>query len=159
MPWTKEDYAYLAGFLDGEGCIGVYSRIKQNRGSRQYTPSKSYRPRVSIVNTNKEVLEWIKKEFGGYLSMKTKVAGHKIGYSLNIVDYKKIERMIINCLPNLKVKKEVALLVLKFPWNAKCNQYTREVTKQICDFKEQLYLETLKLNKRGDGNAVESCRR
>lgn len=149
MPWGIDDYIYLAGFLDGEGCIGVYSRAKQHVGSRQITPSRSYRPRISIVNTDYSVMKWIHKETGGYLRKKAKIRGHKAIYHLNIVDFRQIEKIIGKCLPWLKVKRKVALTVLKFPHNVKCNQYTKKLTEETFALKEALYLQTLKLNKRG----------
>ncbi len=59
------DLAYIAGLVDGEGCIMI---TKENR---LYTEAKhGYRfwLQVKITNTNKAVLEWVKDLFGGSVS-------------------------------------------------------------------------------------------
>ena len=52
MP-KKEEIIYLAGFFDGDGCI---------------TTSPKTNFRLTISNTNKEILDWIKKNFGGNIN-------------------------------------------------------------------------------------------
>ena len=49
----KTEIAYIAGFWEGEGSAGIYRRGKGR-----------YRLNVSIVNTNKSVLIWIKNKLG-----------------------------------------------------------------------------------------------
>ena len=49
------ELAYIAGFVDGEGCIGIYKRNysnKPNWAPRYYT-------QVFIVNTDKNILKWV----------------------------------------------------------------------------------------------------
>ena len=45
--------AYVAGIIDGEGCIG-FTKAR-----------KTIFPRVMVANTNKELLEDLKEQFGG----------------------------------------------------------------------------------------------
>jgi hypothetical protein len=55
------DWAYAAGFVDGEGCIAV---------TRSFTPSKArYLYGVAIVVTNRDrnVLEWMQTTWGGWI--------------------------------------------------------------------------------------------
>lgn len=48
--------AYLAGFIDGEGCISI-------TGSRQaYGKTMKMAPTISVANTNFDVLEWAKSK-------------------------------------------------------------------------------------------------
>jgi intein-encoded DNA endonuclease-like protein len=49
---------YIAGFFDGEGCVGISTR---GRGKHPYL-------RVSVTNTNKEILLLMKAQFGGFLT-------------------------------------------------------------------------------------------
>ena len=51
--------AYVAGVMDGEGCIGL---TKKNNGY-----SNCYRYYVEISNSNLEMLEWIQDRFGGHI--------------------------------------------------------------------------------------------
>lgn len=49
---NKNDLLYLAGLVDGEGCIGLNivgsPKVRQN-----------LHPQVTITNTNKEILDWV----------------------------------------------------------------------------------------------------
>lgn len=45
---TETDLAYIAGFIDGEGCIGLSPRNKQR--TRCY-------PYLRVANTDKKILE------------------------------------------------------------------------------------------------------
>lgn len=67
MPLTETEKAYLAGFIDGEGYIGL-----TNAGSKNV----SKRIRLSITNTNGVVLRYIKDliGFGSFYSQ------HPVGY-------------------------------------------------------------------------------
>ena len=54
------DIKYLAGFFDGEGCVEI-------------NPNK-IQDRISVVNTNKIILECIQETFGGTIYSK-KISG------------------------------------------------------------------------------------
>lgn len=53
-----KDAAYIAAFIDGEGTIGLWRRVKPETGHL------SYRPMVEVCNTNKEVLGWFAEIIG-----------------------------------------------------------------------------------------------
>lgn len=147
---SKYDWAYLAGILDGEGCIGVYSRSKQHKGNRQITPARSFRPRISVTSTTHNLVDWLQTSFGGQVEpIQSNNENWKDSYHWDLVDVQTIFAICKNTLPYLKVKKEQAELVLEFPFNVKCNQYTTELTQTTYALKESLYQRTLKLNKRG----------
>ena len=57
MTYTREDLIWLAGFVDGEGCVSYVKRDKR----------PSFRFEIRISNTDLPVLEWIHQRFGGYL--------------------------------------------------------------------------------------------
>lgn len=57
----KQDLIYYAGFFDGEGCVSLCKK-KGNSYKRGY----SYQLVVTIANTNKNILEPLHKEHGGY---------------------------------------------------------------------------------------------
>lgn len=61
--------AYVAGLLDGEGTVGF---TRSRNGGR-----KVFVPRVSIVNTNLELLEALRKVFGGWIGL---LSGRKSGW-------------------------------------------------------------------------------
>jgi hypothetical protein len=53
------DWAYAAGFVDGEGCIAVVRSFVPNRG--RYV----YGVHVVVTNCDVEVLTWMKTKWGG----------------------------------------------------------------------------------------------
>ena len=55
------DWAYAAGFVDGEGCIAIV---------RSYVPARGryyYGVHVVVANRDREVLEWMKSLWGGWV--------------------------------------------------------------------------------------------
>jgi len=97
---SETDKAYIAGLIDGEGTIRI-SHDKKYRGS--------YWPRVSIANSNENLLKWVKTKIGlGYISKK-KGKPHEYwceGYN--------VKPLLDAILPYLKVKRKHAELALKF---------------------------------------------
>jgi hypothetical protein len=54
------DWARLAAFIDGEGCIRI-QRSKPRRGS----PRHQYIVRIQITNTDARLMQWVQVRFGG----------------------------------------------------------------------------------------------
>lgn len=59
----RTDLAYIAGIVDGEGCIG----LNINR-SKTHT---SYRVKVAVANSNEWICQWLKLAFGGCVNCTT----------------------------------------------------------------------------------------
>jgi|SRR5262245_4655501 len=98
MPISKEEWAYLAGFLDGEGCIQAYKTAKRAR-----------RPKITIAQKDGEVLFWIQETFGGGLWHNTKSGDYWLWYSdnLELTDW-----LLRGVLPFLKLKRYQALVAM-----------------------------------------------
>jgi hypothetical protein len=92
----QNDLAYIAGFVDGEGCIRV-----NNNGSIELT----------IVNTCYETLKFIQDLLGGNLSQR-KQRVNKTQYSYRIYGEQAFVA-INNLLPYLKEKKPQAEILLE----------------------------------------------
>ncbi len=103
---TEEEKSYIAGFLDGDGCIML-----------QLVPRHDYflgyQIRASIVfyqkTKFKDFLFWLKSKF-------------KVGYirerpdditEYTIVGFKAVERVLNSLIPYLKLKKKQAKLALE----------------------------------------------
>lgn len=54
---TNEQWTWLAGFIDGEGYLGLTHQVKVASGSSAATPR--YHPYLIITNTNKRAIEHI----------------------------------------------------------------------------------------------------
>ena len=96
--------AYMAGFFDGEGCVTI---------SRPHSRS-NYQLEVNIGNTNREVLEWIQRNYGGRLHALRKPTYYK-PYSVWQVSGEEAIHFLQLVLPFLKVKREEAELAIRFP--------------------------------------------
>lgn len=60
MP-TRTEWAYLAGYVDGDGCIG-YGRAF-NTSMQHYV----YLPKITVKSVCPDAPRWMQSEFGGYL--------------------------------------------------------------------------------------------
>ncbi|MFA5037796.1 MAG: LAGLIDADG family homing endonuclease [Candidatus Izemoplasmatales bacterium] len=107
--------AYLAGFIDGEGCIRIVEcKAKWSRGSI----NPRFREHLQVSNTNFEVMEWIRENFGGCITVKSegikkdgiyrKKQWKICWYDLQAVNLLKL------MLPFLIVKNEEARVCIEF---------------------------------------------
>jgi hypothetical protein len=111
---TEIQKAYIAGFIDGEGCITVVKnkKILSRHGF-------SFQVRIIITNSNLEVLETIKNYIGiGSLRENLKWCGYKKNWKpihrLEISSLKGKD-LLREILPYLIVKREIAKNVINFP--------------------------------------------
>ncbi len=106
------NYAYLAGFIDGEGTIGIrYHRDK--RLHKGFTIDAQ----VYITNSNRAILEIIQKEIGGSISISTaegKNKNSKPVYRLKFLNHKIILSVLTSIVPYIITKKEQTDLLIKF---------------------------------------------
>ncbi len=68
-----ERVSWMAGFVDGEGCLTISKQVRKNR------PNPSWRVTITIANTNKESLEMFKKHYGGVLRFNKEKRQSKTG--------------------------------------------------------------------------------
>lgn len=102
---------YIAGFVDGEGCISIH----ENRA--WLAESANGRPRivmqVAIANCNRAILEQIQKQHGGAICTTTqKNPNAKKGYSLRLSEQAGC-RFLKKILPYLRIKHKQARLMLQ----------------------------------------------
>ena len=103
---SSEELAYIAGFLDGDGCV-----MAQLVRRKDYI--YGYQIRTSIVFyqklKNQEILHWLKSRL-------------KIGYirhrndgmtEYTIVGFKEVESILTTLLPYLRLKQKLSEQVLK----------------------------------------------
>lgn len=100
------EIAYIAGFFDGEGCI----RIKKANQK-----GNSYYVIAHITNSNKEILEYIQRLFGGQIRQQEKTPNKTI-YQYMITSAEATDMLItLDCF--LIEKEEQARLAIKFHIN------------------------------------------
>lgn len=75
----KAANAYLAGLMDGEGCVTYkkyWSSKRKNRPKEYYC----WRIQLEIVMTDKDTIQWCCDNFGGNLCLKPRKNGYKMQY-------------------------------------------------------------------------------
>jgi len=109
---ADDTIAYIAGIIDGEGSIGIY----KNR--------KYYVPKVTIANTNLDLLVYIKDCLGmGSITNQMPSINAKPRYQLCISGAKAVFQIIITVRRYLRVKTIPAQIV--WAWCLLHNIYDR----------------------------------
>lgn len=128
-----KDNAYMAGILDGEGCIFIH-KLKDNGKNK---------PVIILEITNKEVIEWIHERFGGSMGFRKKRKEHwKDSYSWGLYVQLEIQIFLEKVFPFMIVKKKQASIMLFF--------LTRDYTDNGDGYFEQMK----EVNKKGKNKDI-----
>ena len=141
MKRLPNDLAYLAGFIDGEGCIGIH-KIQRETGKAAQVLM------LSITNTDKNILKWCCNILSIPKTLKTNNKGnnkHKRSYRLYYT-CRQAESAIKIILPYLKLKRKQATLALQHRRLTKRNGWYTYKENQVRD---NIIMKLHKLNQRG----------
>lgn len=137
------DLKYLAGFIDGEGCITIDKLVRKNKTDNK----KCFKLSMSVTNTYIKIIEEIHKQFGGYLIKLQAPKGCKT-YKKIIWEQSHAVKMVQKLLPYLKIKRKQAKLLIAY-WNYRqkphCNKRTESYYRNELKFINRMR----KLNHRG----------
>lgn len=136
---SSEDLAYIAGLVDGEGCIG-FTQVGQY---------KTWAVRVTITNTNLSILEWVQSIFGGRIQSFHGKKEWKVGYHLDI-RWDSAVAFLEAIEPWLRIKKEQAWVA--FGWDIVRHRGHTRSPKDGCI--ELLVAQMKWLNKKGIGGQL-----
>ena len=105
------DWAYAAGFFDGEGCVSVSQQTRQ-AGIRNFG---YWQVRPIISNTDFPLLKWMHTSFGGtvHFHRNTKI-GWRVQYQWFTTGSAHSIWFLSGMLPYLKIKKTEAELAIQF---------------------------------------------
>lgn len=140
---TETEKAWLAGFIDGEGCVGVYL-------CKSYKEKKYPKPNVGISNTHKGsmifVSKLLKQGTAQWYPAKSKGKKYKKCYNVVISGIPSVYPLLKNILPYLIVKKKQAEYTLRW-----CKLYMNRETIRTKEPDEcvELRRKIKELNKRG----------
>ena len=134
MEMNDLELGYLAGLIDGEGCIRIQKTI--------YKSISSLYPSIAIQMTDLKAIEFVSEitsiDYHGpyqYGKNKSYWAWYAIG--------KKAIDLLDVITPHLKIKQKQALLMSCFP----LGQRGFKKSPEIKDLQEQIYNEIKQLNK------------
>lgn len=150
MELSDLEKGYIAGFLDGEGCISIYHSKWQPSGWMQ----------ITFSNTNRETLEWIQKRTKGRIQIIHKAKGnYKAAYNLMLFA-RQAQELLKQLLPHLQSKHLQAEIAIQWQ-NTKTYAHKKERTitlvngrftlipKHILQQRQQLEHQIHTLNHRG----------
>lgn len=142
--------SYMAGFMDGEGSFSItktYSVQRKADGSKQkYLVYKLW---VSVTNTNREVMDWVAKNFGGKVltgSNKSRNPKYKTRYTWALSSFKDIEKFTIGILPYLIVKRQQALLTVEFCRTAQTTSIGTSLSQEVQQKRDEMRRKMMRLN-------------
>lgn len=101
--------SYLAGFVDGEGYIGIVKKYTKQRNIK-YNHAV---PIIYVGNTNKKVLLIFKKLFGGKIYKCNREKPRKLLYSWKAI-YNKAHKISKLLYPYSKMKRKQYELIFKY---------------------------------------------
>ncbi len=130
---------YLAGLIDGEGTV----TIAKSKHINSFNNKKIiFTPQIIITNTDKRLMEFLKKEFGGFIIEKKREGKWRTIYQWHMQGLK--EDFFKKLNGRLIIKQPQLSLILEYIESRKIN-YTRENEIEI-------FLKMQKLNKKGKMN-------
>ena len=148
---SKIEKAYIAGFFDGEGYLGL--NRKKNFGKYHRSPYY-YDPVIKILNTNEEVINFLESKLGGFRFKRILGKNWKDAHSLEWKSGIQILPMLKFLFPNLIVKKKICSLLIEFlEWKKGsgrsqrqgCRPYNPEELLKM----EEFYLKCKETNHKG----------
>lgn len=149
--FTETDLAYLAGFIDGEGCffIGIFD-TKSAAGNM----ARNYHTYIKICNTDKNVMQWIAKTFHGtnYNQFKSTDRARKFEKEIFNIQFtgENLNTIMPSIYPYLIVKKSHCEIMMRMRSTFKKDKRLSKQSKsqEVHDFRYNCFLELRKLNSR-----------
>ncbi|KKR30745.1 MAG: hypothetical protein UT62_C0008G0020 [Parcubacteria group bacterium GW2011_GWC1_39_8] len=129
--------SYYAGFVDGEGYIGIKKYIRKDKGSEKFSPS--YSERVSIGGINELSIKAFNDLVIGNIHYKKPSKLNERGFWNWEVSENKARIFLKMILPYLKIKRLDAELVLALGKN-KLKNKSKPVSKEDNELRESLYI-------------------
>jgi len=133
--------AYIAGIIDGEGCLSIVGNLKR------------LRPIVEISNCNKDLINWLLKNFKDFTVYNSKYIDsrnikYKPQFRIVLNTYDSIFRLLNEIKPYLVIKSKQADIIIKFiesRFKRLEKGYHSHISKEEIKFRNKIQ----KLNKKG----------
>ena len=102
----KAKFSYLAGIIDGEGCLTI--------GAGKKETVTNYNSIVMVTNTNEKLIKWLQHNFGGNYYKSPASGNCKPAYRWRFLKHKDTEHLLLSILPYLIIKRQQAITLLEF---------------------------------------------
>lgn len=127
---AKNNDAYVAGIVDGEGTIYINKRKPRNENS-----SPSYCLFVAIHNSYKPLLEWVKLIYGGSVYKTPSPKEHRQMW-MWVVSNKKAHLFLHKILGYLLIKEKQAIKAIEFYESDIKNWGKKKIPQEILEKRE-----------------------
>jgi len=148
IKYKDTDLAYMAGIVDGEGCLYI-SKIPKKIGDGYV--SEHYRGLLKIDNTDKSLIEWLDNIFSGTCSAKIRVTSSR-KFEREVFSWIATgDRLLDLCeqiLPYLVIKKKHCENMIKFRKSYTNQIGSNKVSEESLLIRQQCLEESRKLNSR-----------
>lgn len=138
---SNEEFAYLAGIVDGEGSF-IISRSKHPDCSERI-----FVPAMAISNTSPKMISWIRKRIGGALSTRKKGRKWRACYQVHVYP-RTLAELLPNLVPFLVVKQEQARTMMRFLSTTKHGAAAYRLSSKERALRLELYTQLKELNHR-----------
>lgn len=151
---SQIDWARLAAYIDGEGCIRI--------DTQNPSPGNDYRPRhlleVRVYNCDPRLVIWCRDTFGGGnlkpVRKKKNFRKHQKEEQVWYIGAAAAERILRGCLPYFILKRSQAEVALAF--RALVGRAGQRVSAEIFAAREDLQKQMAMLNRKGVADTVSS---
>ncbi len=149
------DWAYAAGFVDGEGCIAI---------SRSYVPKRNrffYGVQVVVANRDRSVLDWLRELWGGWVVVNASTlrgANHRLAWNWRCPTGTGSEPFLLGIRPFLRIKGlqcDNALAMVQVLRKSRRTLGRNFLPVSWLEEQESLYWKQRELNHRGNLEFVQ----
>ncbi len=110
---TRTEMAWLAGFIDGEGFIGITRQNK--RESAKEAAGIHYHAYLIITGTDRAAIHYIHTMTGcGHVAIQNRTGGNKTSYQWKLSRYADLLEILKQVRPYLRIKRSQCDLVVQF---------------------------------------------
>jgi hypothetical protein len=154
---NKLTAAYVAGYLDGEGCFSIWYKKRESIRKK----GRIFECVIRVGCTDKPIIDWLQSSFGGSTSTMSKpgVGFHRSQAWQWALRSKPVMRDFIkHVLPYLRVKKREAQIMLEYLDTFKEENYIsaggkgNRMKDWVFEKRTKLWQELSSLNKKGVRN-------
>lgn len=104
---SNEDLAYAAGIIDGEGCVGLGRSVDKAGRAYFYT-------RVTVVNTDARLINWMFSKFGGSVYNHSNGKNHRHMFKWGLWGTDAVVSFLRLIRPHLKLKQSQADVIFSY---------------------------------------------
>lgn len=143
--------AYLAGLLDGEGCIGLYRHpesMVRGQNGKLYRSSRGHDLVVQIQMTHPAGLDLFAETFGGNVRRQPRLLKGRpyIIYRWSRHSAEAL-RVLTALFPYLRLKRDEAYVAMRFQQTKRTYSRTRKATEQELEQADLVYGELRRLKR------------